>query len=185
METRRIFTGSFIRHQDLYDLFESVKNRMNDTAKIKWTRSPENLHLTWHFFGDRSLQDINRIEEVVKNSFSDNQAIDFTIDKLGYFNRKGKPAVLYAGVTDSSGKLQDLYQKIQKELYKAGLIDQVNKRFVPHITLGRIKKVSPEFYEQIQKINAEIQPIPVKNIKVENIESILSPQGALYQTFKK
>ncbi len=181
---KRIFLGSFVKEKPLYDLFEHVQVVFNRETLIKWTRTPENLHLTWHFFGETPLKKIYQIQEALYDVLDKQFIVDVHITGIDFFNRRNKPAVLYAVLSDSSGRLQHLFDQIQHQLYVHQLIQQPAERFVPHITLGRIKKVSSNFYDVLKVTNEQFQFIAVKIVIPQIIESILTPHGALYKPFK-
>lgn len=180
-ETKRIFLGSFIPDETLYRFFEKIKPELDKEAVIKWTRTPENLHLTWHFFGNMPVDKIKILQKVLSGELEKTFEIPVTITGLNYFKRKNKPAVLYAAVKDESGELYRLFETIQQKLYEHKLIPQKSTRFTPHITLGRIKKTGENFERVIQNLNRDFQPVPFKIFIPQIIESILSPQGALYK----
>jgi len=184
MNQKRIFLGSFTHHSLLFDFFELTKEKMHDTARIKWTRTPENLHFTLHFFGDMPVNKIQLLQRVLSGILDENYDLPFTISGLKYFKRKAKPAVLYADIDDVSGELEKLYLEIQNLLLQHGFIDQVKFSFTPHITFGRIKNVEPSFYEKIRIINNDFKQITINSVFPVIIESILSAEGALYRALK-
>jgi len=184
MNHKRIFIGSFTHHPLLYDFFDLTKKVLYETAIIKWTRTPKNLHFTLHFFGEMPVKKIQLLQRIMIGILNRNYDIRFKITGLKYFKRKGKPAVLYAHIEDENGELKKLYLEIQNLLFQHGFIDQIKFSFVPHITFGRIKKVEPSFYEKITILNKDFEHIVVNNVCPVIIESVLSPEGALYRPLK-
>ncbi len=180
MCTKRIFVGSFIRHEVLNQLFEFSKQRLDNLGLFKWTRTPENFHITFHFFGKMSCDDIERLREIIQHFSQETYDFDLYLKGLDFFIRKRKPSVLYAGLQPSK-ELFELHQEIQNQLFQAGFITEPQMRFVPHITFARIKKVSSIFSSQLYLINQKYEPLRLNPIKVEIIESVLSPKGALYR----
>ncbi len=183
MTMKRIFLGSFIKHPLLTDLFYKTRKTLEDTGQFKWTRTPDNFHITFHFFGQIPLSEIEKIEVVLKDLLNKPLEMPVQINGLDYFTRKGRPAVLYARVVPSD-ELKRLHNEIQKLLLEHGLIDKKADKFVPHITFARIKKVTPAFFDKMQALSHIEQPILISQIKVEIIESILSLEGALYQSLE-
>ncbi len=177
---KRIFIGSFVRHEALMHLFEISKESLNKTGYFKWTRTQENFHITFHFFGSMHCNDIKKLHEVLQDFFQNEYDFDLELQGLGYFKRKGRPTVLYAGLL-SNPRLYQLHQTIQKRLFGTGFISEIQMRFTPHITLARIKKTLPSFEEEVEKINRDFKPVRLHPFKIDIIESILSPEGALYK----
>jgi len=180
MLQKRIFTGSFIQDNQLNDLFYKVQFNIDKTGKFKWTRTPENLHITFHFFGDMLLGKINKLQTVLSDVLNKEHHINIEMTGLDFFTRKAKPSILYAGIKPNEA-LKSLYHQIQDLLYKHHFIQEKNNKFVPHITLARIKHVTPEFYKNLESFNQSFNPIIINNIKVDIIESVLEPEGALYR----
>jgi len=184
MKQKRIFLGSFTHHPELFKLWGHTKEILQDTSVIKWTRRPENLHFTLHFFGDMPIDKIIDLQKILSGIIEVNHEILFQITSLKFFKRKGKPAVLYAHIDDTTGELEKLYLEIQEILFQNGFVEHIKTSFVPHITFGRIKKVSPLFYEEIDSLNKNFKIINFDKFCPQIIESVLSPEGALYRPLK-
>ncbi len=180
MIQKRIFLGSFIKQPLLNKLLTETRIALSPTGNFKWTRTPENLHLTWHFFGGMQMSKIKELKLVLQPFLTEEILPRIDITGLKYFKRKGQPAILYAEV-QSTLQLQEYYKKLQRILFENGFISQINDRFVPHITLARIKKVNKHFYEQMKAFEKISENIYQNNLELTIIESILEPQGALYR----
>ncbi len=179
MKKKRIFIGSFIQSPELTKLFEKLKEELKDKANIKWTRTPENFHITYIFLGEMPVYKVEEIQEFINKEFKNEIEAGLQIKGLNFFKRKGKPSVLYADITPNE-QLKKIYQKINAYLNEKGMISSKKSHFKPHITLGRIKKVNPDFFESVNQYNKENLG-DISSVKVEIIESKLSPQGALYK----
>lgn len=78
--------------------------------------------------------------------------INITLDKLQNFPPSGRtPGTLYAAVLDSSGILSDLYNDLMKEFNF-----NTNKKFTPHVTLGRFTSTA-----QLDKVQKSIDWTPI------------------------
>lgn len=179
MNSKRIFIGSFTRHPALTELYVKAKNLLDNTGNFKWTRTPNNFHITYHFFGKMAGNDINRLQKVLAPVLQKNYDIEITVTGLAYFKRKSKPTVLYAELVPNEA-LNNLFLDIQALLYRHKFISEKSTRFTPHITMARIKKAAPDFYQKIEELQLS-EPIRISLSKVDIIESILSPEGALYK----
>jgi len=185
MNQKRIFIGSFTPHPDLFALFERTKAVFNDKGKFKWTKRPENLHLTYHFLGNTPVEKIAVLKEILSDILHQDFEVNIRITGLAYFERRHKPTVLYARIEDKEQKLKQIYMEIENRLFQAGFIDEIKEHFVPHITLARIKKVNKEFYEAVKSFNNQGITICIKELQVDIIESVLLPDGAEYRPLKK
>ncbi len=95
----------------------------------------EQIHLTLNFLGEvegTMFKDIREcLLKVKKNPFP------IQISGVGHFPPRGKPRVLWAGVTPADEVIR-LKKRVDKELLTCGL--KMDKRkFIPHITLARLR----------------------------------------------
>jgi RNA 2',3'-cyclic 3'-phosphodiesterase len=95
----------------------------------------EQIHLTLLFLGEVEetlFKDIREcLLEVKKNPFQ------LQISGVGHFPPRGKPRVIWAGVTPTD-ELQRLKKRIDKVLLTCSL-DLDKRKFSPHITLARLR----------------------------------------------
>ncbi len=184
MEEKRIFIGSFVNQPALIENFESLKEELKYKAIIKWTRSPQNFHITYCFLGNTPIDQIHKIQNFIQKEFEKNIPVDIDIKGIKLFHRKGKPAIIYAAIDDEkSSVLNGIYKKLEDFLYKERIIEKKSNHFKPHITLGRIKKTYNGFDKIIERYKDRSSG-KIKSIKVDVIESQLSPKGALYKKLK-
>ncbi len=179
-KTRRIFIGAFIQSETLKPVFEMLKKDFSENINAKWTRSTENFHITFHFFGAMPIDKIAELSKILNAHFKYPIKIPIKIDGVDYFSGKNKPKILYLKIDEPTGELYRIYRQLQKILFQNGFIAQKTDKFVPHITLARIKKADKGFFDKI--LNRQKLKIGnIKQIKIEIIESILQPEGAIYK----
>jgi len=178
MSSKRIFIGSFIKHPALTDLFKKAQKLLDKTGRFKWTRTPDNFHITFHFFGEMPIDKIDRLQKVLAPVLQKKLEIETMVSGLAYFSKKSKPTVLYAKLAPNEA-VNNLFLEIQDILYQHQFISEKYTRFTPHITMARIKKTDTGFYPKIDELQLS-EPIRVSLSKVDIIESILSRDGALY-----
>ncbi len=180
MTQRRVFLGSLVRSPALTELFTDLQQKFATAGDFKWTRTVDNLHLTWHFFGAMPEKQIHELQKVLTPFLSEEIPIMLEIEGVAYFQKKGKPTILYAKLRPNKA-LVAYYKKLQTVLFSHGFISEIKPEFVPHITLARIKKVKPEFYNCIATYRHLPETIIIHHLKLSIIESVLERQGALYQ----
>jgi len=130
-ETKR----EFARVQD------EVKNSLDSRAidSIKW-EGKDKFHQTIFFLGDTSenmLSGISRDLEKIKSEISFDK-IQFTAKEITAFPNLRYPRVLITGLENTDGNAFMLYDKICEKL--AGYGFAPDKKFHPHITLGRVRR---------------------------------------------
>lgn len=130
---------------------------------------PEKLHLTIAFIGEQSdtltedlVSLINRSTQGI-NSFSITPAI------IDGFPNIHSPHTLFLGVTGDLDKLLVLRERIKDGLVNLG-IDIDERRFVPHIAIGKLSenKISPSEESQIQELvlKTDFDSISTHSIKL-------------------
>ncbi len=170
---KRIFIAIKIKPGNiLVDTFNTLKDLMKND-RIWWV-SLENMHLTLKFIGDLEEEKIEILkEELCKISSVDNFKVQIKGIKIFIKNRK-EPRVIFTSV-EKSEELYNLVKEIEVCLNNAG-IKLADKKFVPHITLGRIKQLS-----DISILDGIIEVFQDEYCKEFILyESTLTPKGSIY-----
>ena len=138
-------------------------------------------HLTLRFLGETPDSKIEAIANILSTLANTTSAFDLQLDKIGIFGSKYAPTTLWCGFSEFSS-FKNMFQKLEKELYQIGFHENYGN-FVPHITIGRIKKMENKkrFWETITKQQPQfLQTIPVNHLKL--IQSKLTNDGPIYKT---
>lgn len=101
--------------------------------------APETLHINLKFIGDYPVDKIPYIIELLDNTKGSQDFIELSLDRPLIINEK-HPRVLTLGCQPSE-VLTKLHADIEQTLYENEIISKDTRRYTPHITLGRIKKV--------------------------------------------
>ncbi|WP_020680404.1 RNA 2',3'-cyclic phosphodiesterase [Marinobacterium rhizophilum] len=157
---------------DLPDRLQDVIGRLQQPVRhLHWT-APERMHITLHFLGE---QPAHRLEAI----YSALEQIEFSpmnlrCEGVGQF----ASGVIWLGV-DPQPSLERLQHQIGGALRAAGIPLQ-QRRFIPHITLGRcpsnrlstvLEHVAARFYGQAFCFEADMFSLK---------SSQLRPAGALH-----
>lgn len=149
---------------------------------IKWT-DEANFHLTLRFVGNTTREQLYKLVdgfEVLSEQF---KPFQIELKGAGYFQRKGKPQVLFLKIPESEA-LRNLAAAIEKEVVAAGFYEEL-KPFRPHLTLGRIKHLESRvrFYSFVDELNeTKYQDSLVSEFTL--YQSILKPEGPVYKAIK-
>ena len=147
---------------------------------IVWVKSGLQ-HLTLRFLGETPDAKIEPITNALSAIANSTLSFDLQLDKMGVFGSKYAPAVLWYGFSEFS-LFKNLFENLEKELLPVGFEENYGN-FVPHITIGRIKKVDNKkrFWETIEKRQPHFsQTIPVTHLKL--MQSKLTNEGPVYKT---
>ncbi len=148
-------------------------------ADVSWTR-PEGMHLTLKFLGDIEEKRIPKIERVLDMAVDGISTFSLSVSGMGIFPDMRRPRVVWIGLKEEGGNLIRLQNGVEEELKKIGFPTE-NRRFTPHITLGRIR--SNRNTEKLLRLidnekSADTGRFEVSEIHL--IKSELKPAGAVY-----
>ncbi len=147
-------------------------------GKIKWVDT-RLFHLTLKFLGETSDSDLKKIAEVLHTVAASYNTFTFNLKGIGIFGSSYRPRIIRVNI-DKGEQLVDLGNIIRLELDKLGFYND-RQNFVPHLTLGRIKKVQDKIF--FQKSINKYKEIHFQEVRVSEIllyESILHPHGPEY-----
>lgn len=148
--------------------------------RINWVK-PGNMHLTLKFLGPTAKEKIPEIIAGINNCVRDLKPFDLNFDKTGIFGSRYQPRVLWLGLSEKPEQLNPLANSIIDAMDKIGF-KRDRQNFVPHLTLGRINKLTdkPRFQEVIGNIPQKTY-ISTSVDKLLLYESILHKDGPEYR----
>ena len=180
---KRLFAAIKITPDDKFlKLYYRLLKQFEDEG-IKWVES-QNMHITLKFFGETEEDRINDICDVLNNVTADHSAFSFLLKDIGIFGSLYKPRVIWFGV-ESDEPVKLLATDILGKLETIGF-ENDRQNFVPHLTVGRIKKLVHKrtFQAKIDQFkDAFIQNVFVNEIFL--FESILTTSGPIYDVVKR
>ena len=167
---------------ELSDDFKALTQQLqfelrNDT--IVWVKSGLQ-HLTLRFLGETPDAKIEPLVNAISNVANSTHPFELQLDKMGVFGSKYSPETLWYGFSEFS-LFKNLFEKLEKELVQIGFQENYGN-FVPHITVGRIKKTDNKkrFWETIEKLQPKFtQTLTVNHLKL--IQSKLNHDGPKYK----
>jgi len=162
-------------------LQDEIKEELGFTEsfKIKWEHE-DKLHITLFFLGEVPEEKLNEIRESLRAIQKDDIGeIHFETDEFGSFPNLRHPRVLVCKVNNHDGKVFTLNGRIAGILENYGY--RQDKRFSPHITLGRVKKKhTPDLLN--------LKPKKLKKTFSERefhiMKSVLSFKGSEYEALE-
>ena len=129
----RLFTG--------IELPEDIVRRLSmlraGLSGASWI-DPENYHMTLRFAGDITDTEAKHFADALADIRFD--SFDLELNGLGSFGGN-KPRALWAGIKPSPQLL--LLQKAHERAARFAGLPPETRNFVPHITLARLRNVSP------------------------------------------
>lgn len=132
----RTFIALDIDQQTITYLDEVVKSLRTSDCQASWTKKG-NFHLTLKFLGDTNEGIVPQISDELANIFGA-FLIPFRPTHIGGFPNLKNPRVLWLGL-ECEG-IDEIAKKTEDACAKFGF-EKDDKKFVPHLTLGRIKSM--------------------------------------------
>lgn len=147
-----------------------------DCRKNVRVADAEQIHLTLKFLGDTDEKDVQRLCQSLKTALDGQRAFDITVVGMGGFPNECRPRVIWLGVEDSS-RLKEI-AGIVDGCVKGLKLDCDNKRFSPHITVGRVNG-STDIRDLVRDCKGKVL-CTFRCDHVDVMESILYPKGAIH-----
>ncbi|MCK9578275.1 RNA 2',3'-cyclic phosphodiesterase [bacterium] len=154
-----------------------------DFSPIKWTKK-ENLHCTVLFVGEIDDMELLDIFKITNNAIQKTENFDLQITDIKFGPDAKNPKMIW-GNLEKTKELMNLQTSIENSILNNGYNAEVDKKFTPHITLGRItqwqfKKINPEEVPEIEKYLG--YGFSVKSVEI--MESVLKKSGPEYYVLK-
>jgi len=178
MTQKRLFAAIPVPYFKEYEKSLDKLKALMIHDKINWIK-PEQMHLTLHFFGLTETDKIPDINELLENAAKNNTVFDLQTSGISCFGSKHSPDIIRIIINENNSLIK-LKASINKDLLVSGYITE-SVKFIPHITIGRIRKVMDVnyFWKVINLFNNDFN----KCFKIENLhlyESILKTTGAVH-----
>ncbi len=139
------------------------------------------LHLTLKFLGEIAEKKLPSIIQQLKTIKIPTFSLKFS--SIGSFPNNVRPRVIWTGLTFGNQELTTLAKEVDQKLMQIGLPKE-KRRFSPHLTLGRVKKLTNDtklelttFFQEMKELTGEEEKITRFVFK----ESMLTPSGAVYK----
>ncbi len=178
--SKRLFLALSIRpNQKLQQQLNFLKTNLSE-EKINWIKE-DNFHLTLKFIGKTSGKAIPKLIRAIQSGLESSPPFPIQLEKIGLFGSSYKARVIWLGVS-ANQTLLDIHQQLTIEMEKIGYLND-RQNFVPHFTLGRIKKIiHKDHFKRVLDRSEQgfIQETMIKQIDL--FERILTPEGPIYKS---
>ncbi len=157
--------------EELKSYFKEIQKQIpaDPIAKIKPVSA---FHLTLKFLGE--IENPDKIKQALEKIEFSKLKLKLT-PKLGVFPSESYIKVVWVGLEENKE-----LEKLQKDIHKAILHIREDFKFIPHLTLARVKFLNnqEEFIKTIRSIKVEPKEITIDKFKL--IKSELTPEGSVY-----
>jgi 2'-5' RNA ligase len=158
---------------------ESVK-KILFSIPLKW-ETPDKFHMTVRFLGDVAEEDVERMVRDLDNSIFNFDKLLFLSDSIDCFPNKKHPNVLILKLTENENNSEQMTGEIDRIILKYGI--KPDKKFVPHLTLGRFRRENRQGVEDISFPEVEAINFEFKSFYL--MKSVLDFKGAQHFVIKE
>ncbi len=181
----RTFVAIQLDEECRRNLATAVEQMEHVVETVKWV-DPESAHLTLKFIGQLDEEDVPHAVDALKEAAE--AAAPFTMDVSGLsaFPDDDNPRVIYAPVNEAEGILVKLAQNVDAKLADELGVEPDERKFVPHVTLGRLKK--NESCPPVKALSREAGQSNFGEVEATEIvlmKSDLTPRGAVYTPLER
>ena len=150
-------------------------------TKVNWSSS-ENLHLTVKFLGDTHDSKIPDVCRGVARAVAEVPPFNASLDHIGAFPSSARPRAVWIGVDEGQAALQAVQARIEDEMLAAGF-KRERRRYVPHMTIGRVREggVPQRELGELITANAEFSSGTTRVDEVVSMASFFESEGTTYQ----
>lgn len=148
-------------------------------ANAGWTR-PEGIHLTLKFLGEVPEERVPEIMAALTVASQGTGKLNLEVSGAGAFPNGKNPRVLWLGVAGDVAKLTELQAAVENAMAGLGF-EREERKFSPHLTLGRIKYPKPRdnWQQKIEGIR-DVKLGGFEAVQISLMKSELKREGAVY-----
>ena len=167
--------------EQLADVQRRLKRGCPEQA-VRWVK-PENVHLTLFFLGDILPERQAPIEAALSVVARHARPLTFSVQGVGAFPNLNRPRVIWVGLQEPAGQLALLHRAVNEAMANVGFRPE-DRRFSPHLTLGRIRRRASR--EDAQAVGEAVRRAEVGHLGDAPVEemilfrSVLKSSGAEY-----
>ena len=158
---------------------ESLQQSLKkNAAQISWVK-PSNIHLTVKFLGDIPASSIETVRGAVERASRPVDEFEIEIGGAGCFPSPRSPRVLWVGLSRLPEELKQLQSNVENELAREGF-PREQKRFSPHLTIGRVRSQPNAAQTAEDLIAAGFEPESFRATEIIVMRSELNAAGSIY-----
>jgi 2'-5' RNA ligase len=150
-----------------------------DLPGVKWSKKPQNLHVTVKFLGPVAVERIDALGVELGTAFAQVPRFSFELRGFGAFPSDRHARIVFAGIDDGEGKLAAVAETVEAVAGKLGFARE-ERAFTAHVTVGRCEKRGGV---DARAALAPLSSLSFGNVQLDEIhvyESQLGGEGSTY-----
>ena len=177
---KRLFIGIPIHSTEALHIRETWrKDEKLNPHVLKWS-DPDNWHITLVFLGNKTETEIDILQRLIEESFSDVLSFNTWLKGIGVFPNTRNPKVLWLGIEELQ-PLMSAQTRLVELLQLHGFAFD-NKPLKPHLTLARIRNA--EHLTSFESLLNRYQYFTSTQIEINKVilyESVQTINGPVYK----
>ncbi|MFB6189982.1 MAG: RNA 2',3'-cyclic phosphodiesterase [Candidatus Nanohaloarchaea archaeon] len=173
----RVFSAVDIEKEEILKELERIQDKINLGFS---TVARDKMHITLQFFEEVDQEQLEEIEKGLEAVSM--KPFTAEIKGLGAFPSRDYIRVVWAGV--ESEKLQQLHEQVSSH----GVPESSDHDFNPHVTLARVRDISPGKKRKLQKSLQEFSGHDFGTLEVNSVKllkSRLTGKGSRYRLLEE
>lgn len=161
------------------------ENMARAGAEVKWVGA-NNMHVTLLFLGEVDAREIPSICKAVEAGVQHLSSFEMSMEGTGCFPNPRRPRVLWVGIGKGVEAVTAVHDAIEKPLLELGCYRREERRYNPHITLGRIRSEHPS--NKLTESLAKYQNWTAGETRVDEVQvmsSELTSDGPSYTVMSR
>jgi len=138
-----------------------------------------NIHFTLKFLGEVPDSRVDTVKEGLSKVIM--QPFRAHLKGVGFFPNQNHIRVVWVGVDEGSSEMSRLAMAINDKMKNLGFKGE--KEFVPHATVARVKRMTPEerkgLLKELQHLEDDFGWMEVRDFRLK--KSTLTPKGPIYE----
>lgn len=176
----RLFTGLALSDEASEYTLDVIEALSAVVDGVRWVPRG-NLHVTLKFLGNCEWSMVDTIAGSMREAASF-LPLELTIGGVGGFPSEGSARVLWVGAEDVEGKLQKVYNILDRTARSCGFTRE-RRGYRPHVTIGRARKGTASIPEDLTPALERRLRMEVRDIILYG--SVLKSTGAEYSILKR
>lgn len=148
---------------------------------VVWEK-PQKLHLTLNFLGRVPDDQLNSVKKSISQVVHHSHSFDLKLAYLETLYKRHDHTLIYLSPVGDVKELVDLQKTLSQALRSLEIPQPI--RFLPHFTIGRLKRTDPVTTKKYINLISVFEPPIFPEFTVDHLtlyESFLSRSGSTYQ----